>query len=216
MTLANGNVLGTLATQGYVVEIDRETGDVVWDWKSPFGTDGPKCFIENYDANYRYHRLNKYAKDHPGILAIEAAGFTYGEPGVPYKEGCLDIWNIAEPAEVAPTVTITGGAWVSGENLDVHVNLSGGSAATYDVFAGFKIGDSKWYCYENNLANTTAGFMNVLESSIAPDGPPIQVFAFTVPDNVGSLSVEVFVEVMNKGYLVLIAEATATVDLENY
>jgi Arylsulfotransferase (ASST) len=71
--LPNGNTLVCAGAQSWVFEV-TPSGEVVWDWKSPFGPqpgeeeDG----MENF-SNAMF-RAPRYAADHPGIVALRAKG----------------------------------------------------------------------------------------------------------------------------------------------
>jgi hypothetical protein len=206
--LPNGNHLMNMRTGGHVLEVTLD-GEVVWEWKCPFGDTGPMCWITERTQNHGYHKALRYGPDFPGLVGKDLSN------RVKPRDDCLEIWTLADTPQVLPTVSINGGAWVTGENLLVEVTVNGPDP--YDVFAGFAIGDNKWYCYEVNLADAQEGKQDPLAKVVdASAGFTTTVFDFEVPSMGGVLVVDVFAEVTNPGYLTPIAEDSAEVTLADY
>ncbi len=75
--LPNGNTLICAGKQGWVFEVTPK-GDVVWDWKNPYGLDPEVDEIpedeESDVPSTALFRAERYATDHPGIVALRAKG----------------------------------------------------------------------------------------------------------------------------------------------
>lgn len=74
--LPNGNTLCCSGAQGWVFEVTPD-GEVVWDWKSPFGVDHEVDEPDEPGTDFNpraLFRAERYAPDHPGILALRAKG----------------------------------------------------------------------------------------------------------------------------------------------
>ncbi len=206
--LPNGNHFMNMRTGGHVVEVTQE-GEVVWEWISPFGDTGPVCWITDLAQNHGCHKTLRYGADHPGLVGKDLS------QRVAPRDGCVEVWNLADTPQELPTVSIDGGSWVTGESLFIEVTVNGPDP--YDVFAGFQIGDDQWYCYEPNMAHTTSGKQLPLGKVVdASAGYTTTVFEFVVPEIEGLLSLYVFAEVTNPGYLAPIAEAREIVNLAGY
>ena len=79
--LPNGNTLICSGVPGHVFEVDLE-GQVVWDWKSPYGPDPGDEDLDLEEFPTALFRATRYAPDHPGIVALRARGLSIPEdPG---------------------------------------------------------------------------------------------------------------------------------------
>lgn len=78
--LPNGNTLICSGEQGRVLEVTPDQR-VVWDWLSPFGPDPDEVEEGNTDLPTAMFRAEKYAADHPGIVALRQKGASI--PAVP-------------------------------------------------------------------------------------------------------------------------------------
>lgn len=75
--LENGNTLVCSGAQGWVFELTPD-GDVVWDWKNPYGYHESELETAKEDPGdakpTSLFRATRYAADHPGIVALRAKG----------------------------------------------------------------------------------------------------------------------------------------------
>jgi len=71
--LPNGNTLVCSGEEGRVFELDSEQR-IVWDWLSPFGPDPDEEEEGNTDLPTAMFRAERYAPDHPGIVALRVKG----------------------------------------------------------------------------------------------------------------------------------------------
>lgn len=74
--LPNGNTLCCSGAQGWVFEVTPD-GAVVWDWKNPFGVDPEVDEPDEPGSDFNpraLFRAERYAPDHPGIVALRAKG----------------------------------------------------------------------------------------------------------------------------------------------
>jgi len=72
----NGNTLICSGAQGWVFEVDP-AGEVVWDWRNPYGIDpeiDPEPDPDSDTLPTALFRAERYAPDHPGIVALRAKG----------------------------------------------------------------------------------------------------------------------------------------------
>jgi hypothetical protein len=96
--LPNGNTLVCSGAQGWVFEV-TPAGAVVWDWKNPHGIDAE---VDEPEEGDRFNpralfRAERYAPDHPGIVALRAKGAP-----IPLDPGAGPATNqYVEPAEEA-------------------------------------------------------------------------------------------------------------------
>jgi hypothetical protein len=74
--LPNGNTLICSGNQGWVFEV-TPTGEVVWDWMSPYARDPEVDDMEKDEPTLKQtalFRADRYAADHPGIVALRERG----------------------------------------------------------------------------------------------------------------------------------------------
>ncbi len=76
--LPNGNTLVCAGNQGWVFELAPD-GEVVWDWKNPYGLDPEVDEPDDGKGDpdlvlTALFRAERYAPDHPGIRALRARG----------------------------------------------------------------------------------------------------------------------------------------------
>jgi len=73
----NGNTLICSGSQGWVFEVTPK-GDVVWDWRNPYGmdleVDEPRDEDDSDITPTAIFRAQRYGLDHPGILALRERG----------------------------------------------------------------------------------------------------------------------------------------------
>ena len=75
--LPNGNTLVCAGKQGWVFEVTPD-GEVVWDWRNPYGLDPEVDEIDDDPdpdvVPTALFRAERYATDHPAIVALRAKG----------------------------------------------------------------------------------------------------------------------------------------------
>ena len=74
--LTNGNTLVCAGKQGWVFEV-TPSGDLVWDWRNPYGLDPEVDEPSDDDSDIpstALFRAERYAPDHPGIAALREKG----------------------------------------------------------------------------------------------------------------------------------------------
>ncbi len=76
--LPNGNTLICAGEQGWVFEV-TPGGEVVWDWRNPYGLDPEVDEPDDGEAGPDFFptalfRAERYESDHPGVLALRAKG----------------------------------------------------------------------------------------------------------------------------------------------
>lgn len=71
--LPNGNTLICSGAQWHVFEV-TPAGEVVWDFKSPFGATDEELDEDMHRFRNAMFRAERYAPDHPGIVALRARG----------------------------------------------------------------------------------------------------------------------------------------------
>ena len=91
--LPNGNTLICSGAQSWVFEVTPK-GDVVWDWKSPYGPEPGEEEDDMKDRPNALFRATRYAADHPGIVALRENGAP-----IPLDAGTGPATNQYEPPE---------------------------------------------------------------------------------------------------------------------
>ena len=71
--LPNGNTLICSGAQGWVFEVTPD-GDVVWDWKNPYGARPGEEDEDMREFPNALFRATRYASDHPGLVAMRERG----------------------------------------------------------------------------------------------------------------------------------------------
>ncbi|MAB80935.1 MAG: hypothetical protein CMJ89_16435 [Planctomycetes bacterium] len=91
--LPNANTLICSGAPGHVFEVTPD-GDVVWDWRSPFGPGPGEEEDDMEEFPTALFRATRYAADHPGIVALREKG-----AAIPDEPGTGPPTNQYEPAE---------------------------------------------------------------------------------------------------------------------
>ena len=91
--LPNGNTLICSGAPGRVFEVTPD-GEVVWDWKSPYGPEPGEEEDDMKEFPNALFRATRYAADHPGIVALREKGAP-----IPVDPGAGPATNQYEPPE---------------------------------------------------------------------------------------------------------------------
>jgi hypothetical protein len=208
--LPNGNTVMSMATGGHTVEV-TPAGEVVWEWKFPLMASGPRCFVNDLSDNYTFHAAVKYPAEHPAFVGKDLVSNRFRIKNCPYDAN--PIWQMAEPAQTLPTVTLSGArTYIPGQNLLVAVNVSGPDI--YDVYFYFQLGVDKYYTYELNLAKTKANLQVPLAERVGTG--TYKAFEFVAPSMGSNMLIPVGAEICNPGFMTPIKTVTGTVGLNQY
>lgn len=94
--LANGNTLVTSSIGGHIFEVTGGARpQVVWEFIIPLNPRGvPTCLVD--DVTSSIHRAYRYPMDYP---AFKGKNLTQGRP---FKQGCIELWKMNDPATEVP------------------------------------------------------------------------------------------------------------------
>ena len=91
--MPGGTTLICAGPAGWVFEV-TPAGEIVWDWKSPFGPLPGEEEEDMADYSTAMFRAPRYAADHPGIVALREKG-----AAIPLEAGSGPATNQREEPE---------------------------------------------------------------------------------------------------------------------